>query len=136
MSEASVDVVERYVRAYNDKDLDAIEAIWADPFSFEGTEMARDDFLAIVQSYWDAFPDMTLESTHLIADDGGYVLSRDVLTATGRGEYYGHDVDGTSIETTEMTLFHVDDGTIDEYWFEWGALEFWQQLGVIEDPYR
>lgn len=135
MSEDPVSVVERYVDAYNAKDLDAIEALFADPFSFEGTEMPLEDFLAIVQAYWDGFPDMTLEPTHLIHGDEGYVLSRDVLTATGSGDYYGHDVDGRSIETTEMTLFHVSEGVIDEYWFEWGGLEFWEQLGVVEDPY-
>jgi len=136
MSEEHVEVVRAYIEAYNDKDLQALESVIAETLSFDGDDIPRDDFLAVVQNYWNAFPDMTISPTHHVADGEGYVLSRDIVTATGEGEYYGHDVDGKSIEAGEMTLFHVSDGVIDEYWFEWDGLTFWNQLGVVDNPYE
>lgn len=134
MSTTSEEVVVQYVEAYNARDLETLVEILVDPFTFNGEELERDDFLGLVQAYWDSFPDLELEHTHRLVQDD-YVFVRHEFDATGEGEYYGHDVEGETVESSEMTLFHVTDGTIDEYWYEWDELGFWTQLGVTEDPY-
>lgn len=134
MSNTAEDVVDRYVRAYNERDLETLAGLFTDPFQFNGEDLGVDDFLGLVQGYWDAFPDLELEATHQVVD-GEYVFDRHVFDATGVGEYYGHDVDGEAVSSAEMMLFHVTDGVIDEYWYEWSELDFWIQLGIVQDPY-
>lgn len=134
MSDTAEDVVDEYVRAYNDRDLETLAALFTDPFQLNGEELGVDDFLGLVRGYWDAFPDLELEATHQVAD-GEYVWDRHVFDATAVGEYYGHDVDGETVRSSEMMLFRVIDERITEYWYEWSELDFWVQLGVLEDPY-
>lgn len=53
---------------------------------------------------------------------------------TGQGTYLGVDVDGKTIRISEMSLYRVESGKITEWWYEKDMLEFWEQLGHIEDP--
>lgn len=128
------ETVNLYVEAYNDRDLETLRDLFRDPFRFNGEDLAVDDFLGLVRAYWEVFPDLELEHTHQLVD-GDYVFDRHVFDATGTGEYYGHDVSGDQVEVAEMMLFRVDDGSITEYWYEWDELGFWNQLGVLADPY-
>lgn len=106
----------------------------SNPLSVNEREQDLDDFLEIVQGYWTSFPDIELEPTHLIrADD--YVAVRMEFAATGNGEYYGHDIDGKEIESTETFIFQVNNSQIAGYLYNWDELGFWSQLGVLESPY-
>lgn len=128
------EIVNQYVEAYNDRDLETLSDLFRDPFQFNGDDLEIDDFLGLVQAYWAAFPDLELEHTHQLVD-GEYVFDRHVFDATGTGEYYGHDVSDKTVECTEMMLFRVQDGSITEYWYEWDELGFWNQLDAMGDPY-
>lgn len=90
--------------------------------------------MALVEGFWESFPDIELEPTHLTSN-GNYTTVRIEFEATGEGEYLGHDIDGKDIKASEMMLFHVSDGRLDEYWYNWDELGFWEQLGVLERPY-
>ncbi|MFW6152866.1 MAG: ester cyclase [Halobacteriota archaeon] len=127
-------VVETYVEAYNDRDLETLGELFNDPFQFNGDSMHVDDFLGLVQNYWEVFPDLILDHTHRIVE-GEFVFDRHTFEAEATGEYYGHDVAGRSVESSEMMLFRVRNGTIEEYWYEWDELGFWNQLGILADPY-
>lgn len=122
-----------YIDAYNDRDLAALEEILADPLRLNGEDLARDEFLGLVQGYWDGFPDFELAPTHIVGADE-HVTVRMEFSGTGEGEFLGYDVDGKEIQASEIILFHVSDGRLDEYWDEWDALGFWEQLDVIESP--
>lgn len=131
---ANAEVARAYLQAYNDRDLATIEETFADPLSMNGETTERDALLEAIQGYWQSFPDIELREHHML-ESGEYVTVRMEFDATGSGEYFGHEVDGKAIGSSEMILFRFRDGRITEYWYEWDALGFWTQLGVVEDPY-
>ena len=124
----------QYVEAYNAQDRTALETILADPFMISGEEESLDSFLDLIEGYWTVFPDITLEPTHIVGAEN-HVTIRMEFTATGSGEFLGHDVDGKEVNVSEIFLFGVSDGQLVEYWYNWDELGFWTQLGVVESPY-
>lgn len=127
-------IAKNYIDAYNNQDLTALEEILANPFNLNGESMDRNEFLNIVQGYWEAFPDIELKPTHIVGADE-FVTVRMDFSGTGEGEYLGYNVDGKKVESSEIMLFHVNNGQLDEYWDEWDALGFWEQLDVLDSPY-
>ena len=124
----------QYIEAYNAQDRPALETILADPFMVSGEEESLDSYLDLIEWYWSAFPDITLEPTHIVGADE-HVTIRMEFHATGSGEFLGHDVDGEEVNVSEIFLFGVSDGQLTEYWYNWDELGFWTQLGVVESPY-
>lgn len=58
------EVVNQYVESYNERDLETLGDLFRDPFQFNGDDLGVDDFLGLVQAYWEAFPELELEHTH------------------------------------------------------------------------
>lgn len=126
-------VVVDYLEAYNDQDVDRLTEIFAPSLQYGGEESQREDLLDAIRGFWEAFPDMTLDPTHLIAD-GEWVAVRIRFSGTHEGEFLGYDPTGGLVEATEMMMFRVSDGQIVEYWYEWDELGFYEQLGAVEGP--
>lgn len=121
----------QYLEAYNDRDLATLEEILADPIEVGGEMESRSDFLALVQGYWEAFPDLRFEDPRILAGEDHAVVHV-TFEATGSGEFVGHDIDGAEVRASEMILFTMQDGQIREYTYEWDELGFWAQLGIID----
>jgi len=128
------ELVRQYLAAYNKQDLDAIQKLWTDSLVYNGERIGPEEFEALHKSYWGAFPDINAEITHLVSD-GEQAAVRLNVEGTGEGEYLGHDVDGKSFQVSEIAIFHVSDGKLDEYWFQFDELGLWAQLDVLERPY-
>lgn len=129
----SEEVAMRYVEAYNARDLEGVGETLADPIAYNGTEYDRDEFLGFVEAYWNSFSVLDLQPTHIIPTDE-YVTLRVEMSATGQGEYLGHDVEGVEAEAAEIMLFRVRDGRVTENWSNWDELGFLAQLGIMERP--
>jgi predicted ester cyclase len=121
----------QYLEAYNDRDLATLKEILADPIELGGEMESRSDFLALVQGYWEAFPDLRFEDPRILAGEDHAVVHV-TFEATGSGEFIGHDIDGAEVRASEMILFTMADGQIREYTYEWDELGFWAQLGIID----
>ena len=128
------ELVRQYLAAYNEQDLDAIKGLWTDSLVYNGERIGPEEFEALHKSYWGAFPDINAEITHVVSE-GEQVAVRLMFEGTGEGEYLGHDVDGKNFRVSEIAIFHVSDGKLDEYWFQFDELGLWSQLGVLERPY-
>ena len=128
------ELVRQYLNAYNEQDLGAIKGLWTDSLVYNGERIGPEEFEALHKSYWGAFPDINAEITHLVSD-GEQVAVRLDVAGTGEGEYLGHDVDGKSFQVSEIAIFQVSDGKLDEYWFQFDELGLWAQLDVLERPY-
>ena len=128
------ELVRQYLAAYNEQDLDAIRGLWTDSLVYNGERIGPEEFEALHKSYWGAFPDINAEITHVVSE-GEQVAVRLDIDGTGEGEYLGHDVDGKNFRVSEIAIFHVSDGKLDEYWFQFDELGLWSQLGVLERPY-
>lgn len=128
------ELARQYIEAYNAQDRAALGGLLADSITMNGEDYSREDFLTAVQGYWNAFPDIEADPTHVVGADN-HVTVRMMGRGTGEGEYLGYDIDGREIEGSEIVLFRVTDGQFEEYWAEWDELGFWEQLGVLESPY-
>lgn len=128
-------VVERYLEAYNERDVAEIEDVLAPEIESEGHRVDHDDLIAAVDDYWTAFPDCEHEVDRYVAA-GDLVAVRTVFSGTHEGEYHGIGPTGESFAVTELMIFRVADGEIDGYWYAWDELGFWVQLGVLEHPLR
>ena len=126
-------VVEQYLEAYDERDMETIRSVLADEIVSEDTTFTRDELAGAIEAYWSAFPDCTLEAHHY-AVDGETVAVRTTFAGTFEGEYYGRVPTGESFSVTELIMFRVNDGEIDTYWFAWDELGFWEQVGVLEHP--
>lgn len=127
-------LAQRYVEAWNARDLLALNDLLADPIVVNGDGEFRETFLEVVQEDWSAFPDLTLEPTHVVGADDPVTLRLE-LSGTGQGEWLGHDIDGREGHATEIILFGVEGERLTEYWYEWDELVFWEQLDVLESPW-
>ncbi len=84
-------------------------------------------------------PELTMQYDQItetaISPGGEQGAVRLDIEGTGEGEYLGHDVDGKSFQVSEIAIFHVSDGKLDEYWFQFDELGLWAQPGVLDRPY-
>lgn len=127
-------VAKQFLEAYNEQDLSLMKKNLADPFLINGEEMELQTFNNILEGFWSAFPDTYLNASHIVGTHN-YTTVRFLQTGTGKGEFFGYDIDKKEVNYSEIILFVLDDGLITEYWYAWDELDFWTQLGVIESPY-
>ena len=130
---APKEVVEQYLAAYDERDMETIRSLFADEIVSEGTTFSRDELADAIESYWHAFPDCTHE-VYRYAVDGDTVAVRTSFEGTFEEAYHGRAPTGESFSVTELIMFCVHDGVIDTYWFAWDELGFWEQLGILEHP--
>lgn len=121
----------QYLEAYNDRDLATLNEILTDPVQVGGEMESRSAFLALVQGYWETFPDLRFEDARILAGEDHAVVHVTV-EGTGSGDFMGHDIEGTKVRASEIILFTMRDGQIQEYTYEWDELGFWAQLGIID----
>lgn len=125
------EVAAGYIEAYNDRDLDRLSEIIAPSLTYGGEDSDREELLAAIQGFWEAFPDLMLEPTHVVADDE-WAAIRIEFRGTHEGEFAGIGPTGETVEGSEIMLFRVRDRQIAEYWYEWDELGFYEQLGALE----
>ena len=87
------------------------------PDQFDG----HDGMLALVNSYYKAFPDIKFKITHLVADDNTVAVRLDVH-GTHQGEIFGVHPTGKKINTSAMIFFEIENEKI---------LVTWQEIDLI-----
>ena len=82
----------------------------------------------------DAFPDVTAEVTHSIAE-GDLATCRVILRGTHKGELMGIPATNKSVEASVIDIVRFDaDGKAAEHWGVVDTAEIMMQLGVMEAP--
>jgi predicted ester cyclase len=133
MSEANKEIVRRYQEAYNTNNLDLLDEVLAPDWKTNGwpegvpqsIEMAREFHQMATQ----AFPDLQFITLDLIAE-GDWVVQRNMVRATFKGELAGLAPTGQVIEAGGISMFRIADGQIVEHWAYADDAGFWAQLGV------
>jgi len=124
-----------FIEAYNARDLAVLEELLTDPFTYDGEEMERDAYLNLVESnVWNSFPDIERDPIHIVGTVDNVTVHL-VWRGTGAGEVLGHNIDGQEVEFTETSLFHVRNGQLAEYTYNYDELGLLEQLGLLESPY-
>ena len=123
-------------KTVNQRDLDAIEEIYAPDFvwhqpdqDIRGYEQARQ----FVSTFFDAFPDINITVEDTIAE-GDQVVTRYTIRGTHRGETeeFGPPT-GRQMELEGITIHRIEDGKIVEEWERYDNLSAMQQLGLVPE---
>jgi predicted ester cyclase len=131
-------VVRRFTDDWlNRNDLTALEET-VDPDVFYhwgplGSGRGRDALRELELSARTAFPDLTVSSQALVADDER-VVEHARVEGTHEGTWFGVARTGRHAEWTALCLYRIADGRIVEQWLNEDWTSVLQQLGAVGEP--
>ncbi len=136
------DVVERFVKAWNDRDVEAMTATLSPDceVSRPGGEVLRgkEQIVARQRQDWDSFPDTRID-IKLLVSEGTTVVEESTSTGTNTGPL--HLPNGTTIPATGRqvvmpyaTFWEVKDGLIVAVRDYWDNVAMLEQLGLLPTP--
>jgi steroid delta-isomerase-like uncharacterized protein len=96
------------------------------PEPFEGPE----GFKQFVTALRHGFPDLNVRIEQSIGE-GDFVSIRSRVAGTHLGTYRGVPPTGRKIAASQLHMFHITNGQIDEAWQEIDGLGIMQQLGMF-----
>ena len=137
MSEENKAVVRRWVDAFNEGDLEAVDELLTDSYvrhdpnspEVRGPEEEK----RLIAMYRAAFPDLHFTVEDMVAEDDR-VATRVGISATHEGELLGIPPTQRRLSFTAMELYRLAEGRIDEQWVNVDTLGMMQQLGAIPVP--
>jgi steroid delta-isomerase-like uncharacterized protein len=131
-------IIRRWIEAYNDRDIQQVEADVLAPGYVAHTPVApgpldSEAWSQFTAAFMEAFPDIrfTVED---IFSAGEKVAARVAFRGTHRGEFQGIPPTDKEVAFSEITIDRVVDGKVEEHWFEMDLLGLMQQLGAIPEP--
>jgi predicted ester cyclase len=98
---------------------------------FPGQAPGIAGFVAALQAFRVAFPDLRATATHYVAE-GDKVVGRFEVRGTHQGDFMGLAPTGRSIHYEEIAIVRLAGGRIIEHWAVADALAIMQQLGESE----
>ena len=133
-AETEKGVVETFVEAVRDDDLDALDDVMDADLMYSqptGEVHGLAEYKEETQAVMAAFADVEIEVHEMVAEDDLVVVH---FTFRGRheGELQGIQPTGNTVELSEVIIARVEDGKIVEGNELYDGLSFFQQLGV--DP--
>jgi steroid delta-isomerase-like uncharacterized protein len=137
-AEESKDVIRRWIEAYNDRDVQQVEAdVLAPDYVAHAPAapgpMDSEAWSQFTGAFIEAFPDLRL-TVEDIASEGEKVAARISFRGTHRGEFQGIAPTDKEVTFSEIVIDRVVDGKVEEHWFELDLLGLMQQLGAIPEP--
>ena len=137
MSEENKAVVRRWVEAFNEGNIDAVDELLTDSYvrhdpnspEVRGPEEEKQ----LIAMYRSAFPDLHFTLEDIVAEDDR-VATRLGISATHKGELLGIPPTENRLSFTAMELYRLREGKIDEQWVNVDTLGMMQQIGAIPVP--
>jgi steroid delta-isomerase-like uncharacterized protein len=137
MSEENKAIVRRWVDAFNEGDLDAVDDLLTDSYvrhdpnspEVRGPEEEKQ----LIAMYRSAFPDLRFSVEDMVAE-ADKVFTRVGISATHEGELLGIPATRRRLSFTAMELYRLEEGKIDEQWVNVDTLGMMQQIGAIPVP--
>ncbi len=137
MSEENKAIVRRWVEAFNEGNVDAVDELVTDfyvrhdPNSPEvrGPEEEKQ----LIAMYRSAFPDLHFTVEDMV-EEGDKVLIRVGIRATHKGELLGVPPTEKRLTFTAMEFYRLSEGKIDEQWVNVDTLGMMQQIGAVPAP--
>ena len=88
-----------------------------------------DAYKQYVTAVQNAFPDLSFTIHEMISVDDR-VAVRWTFRGTHRGEIRGITPEGREVEFSGMSIYHLQNGVIQEAWINWDTHGYLQQLGA------
>lgn len=132
--EANKELVQSYLKAFNDRDGDALSGYLAEDVVQHGIHAELEGYEEIVDllnDHFAAFPDYSGSTEAIVAEDD-LVVVRYQADGTHTGKYRNVDPTGLHAEWTGMAIYRVEDGEIAEVWLEEDRLGLFEQLEMFE----
>jgi steroid delta-isomerase-like uncharacterized protein len=134
MSEERKAIVCRWVEAFNEGDVEAVDELVTDSYvrhdpnspEVRGPEEEKRH----IAMYRSAFPDLHFIVEDMVAE-GDKVATRVGISATHRGELLGIPPTEKQLTFTAMELYRLAEDKIDEQWVNVDTLGMMQQIGAI-----
>jgi len=137
MSEENKAIVRRWVEAFNEGNLDAVDELLTDTYirhdpnspEVRGPEEEKQ----LIVMYRSAFPDLRFTVEDMVAEDNR-VATRLGISATHKGELLGIPPTENRLSLTALEIYRLREGKIDEQWVNVDTLGMMQQIGAIPAP--
>jgi steroid delta-isomerase-like uncharacterized protein len=137
MSEENKAIVRRWVEAFNEGNVDAVDELVTDSYvrhdpnspEVRGPEEEKQ----LIAMYRSAFPDLHFTVEDMVAE-GDKVLIRVGIRATHKGELLGVPPTEKRLTFTAMEFYRLSEGKIDEQWVNVDTLGMMQQIGAVPAP--
>jgi len=137
MSEENKAIVRRWVEAFNEGNLDAVDELLTDTYirhdpnspEVRGPEEEKQ----LIVMYRSAFPDFRFTVEDMVAEDNR-VATRLGISATHKGELLGIPPTENRLSLTALEIYRLREGKIDEQWVNVDTLGMMQQIGAIPAP--
>ena len=110
-------------------DMDAVNHDPAGPRLGMGPEATK----RLVTMYRKAFPDLILQTEHMIAERG-MVAIHWISSGTHRGEFLGAAPTGKRVLVDGISILQVDQGKISEVFTNWDTLSLMTQISAPKAP--
>lgn len=133
---APLDIVDRYLKAFNDRDEDALTELLADDVVEHGIHKelhGPDEILEFLDAHFETFPDYAGETEAMIAERDT-VAVRYTVRGTHTSEYRDVEPTGHTVEWTGMAMYRIENDRIAEIWLEEDRLGLLEQLEVVDPP--
>ncbi len=131
-------IVRRWIEAYNNRDIQQVEADVLAPGYVAHAPAASgpldtEAWRQFTAAFIEAFPDLRL-TVEDIFSVGDMVAARIAFHGTHRGEFQGVPPTGKEVAFSSIEIDRVVDGKVQEHWFELDLLGLMRQLGAIPEP--
>lgn len=135
-TEANIELVRQYLDAFNRRDREAMTDVLADDVVEHGpheTLRGVDEILEFLDVHFEAFPDYSGQTDHVVAQDDKVVV-RYTVGGTHSGTYQGIEPTGHTVEWTGLVMYRIEDDEIAEIWLEADRLGLLEQLEAFDPP--
>ncbi len=139
MQESNKELVRRFYAAFDQGDVDALDAMISDDFFSPtlppGMPQGREGFWQGARMLMAAFPERHTTVDLLIAE-GDLVTAVHTHDAVQGGPYLSFPATGKRFRINGIEVFRIVDGKITEYWRRDDDLGMLMQIGLIPAPAR
>jgi steroid delta-isomerase-like uncharacterized protein len=130
-------VIERYIKAFNEQELDVLPEVVTDDIHVQGL-IGTDGNVHGIEEYrewWrealSGVPDAHLDLTDYF-ESGDRAATRWIFTGSHEHEMFGIPATNRSFEVTGLSLFRMENGKIAQKLYQQDDHLMLQQLGILE----
>ena len=124
-------IVRRFVEAYNNRNLDALDDILAPDYFDHTSQVGPEGLKQLLNMAFQAFPNLHETIEDIIAE-GDKVWARITFTGTHTGEWMGIAPTGKEVTVEMVDIFKIDNGKLVEYRDISDNIDLFNKLGLIE----